>query len=204
MRMPTVESVKRALVPAAIGGVMGLLAWLVRGILSGHNLTSESAATALFATLLGAFLAWWVWLFCGALKADLRIRWLAIPGILGFAVFIFLMERSNLHLANRFRQDGAPTQAIVTGVFPEEHNHIRYRYTVGTTNYEAKDFAPGDAKDWEIGRAITIHYLRSDPSVSVSRYPTDTLGSVITFSLLGSCWLVSGVVNMYFYGRRPA
>src|SRR5262249_17993154 len=138
----------------------------------------------------GAFLGWWAWLFWLALKADRFMRYLAVAAFLALAVLIFALQRPNLRLAQRFQQEGLPTQAVVTGLFPNDHNRIGYSYIVDGVPYQGRDHAPGLASDFRVGDRIRVHYLRSAPSVSASRYPTDTTGSALGASLLGACWLI--------------
>lgn len=199
-------SISSALRPALIGGCLGLLYGLAFVLHDESSIVPVEAFVAtLIAAALGAFLGWWAWLFARAWKADQKVRQYAPVAIFGLALFIFLMEQPSLRLAQQFREDGATTRGVVVGVFPHDHDQIGYRYVVGTKSYELRGLAPGGATNYVVGDSLRIYYLRSDPTVAVARYPTDTLWSTLAFSLLGASWLVSGGAIMQFYrgSRRP-
>jgi uncharacterized protein DUF3592 len=112
------------------------------------------------------------------------------------------MELPAARRASRFRQDGTSTRAIVIGTYPKDHNRIGYRYAVGAVTYEGGDMAPGSASSVEVGDTIDVWYLGSEPYVSAARYPSETIRSVMAFSLVGALWLVAGVANFHYYIRR--
>jgi hypothetical protein len=193
---------KRALVPAGLGFVAGLAYGMVCLLRGGSISLAEAVAILLVPGLVAAFLTWWAWLFWGALRGDAMVRRIAPMGMAGLAVFIFLMELPAIRRASRFRQDGASTRGVVTGIYPKDHNRIGYRYAVGAVTYEGGDMAPGSASSFEVGDSIHVWFLRSEPYVSAARYPSETIRSVTVFSLVGALWMVAGVANFHYYIRR--
>lgn len=90
----------------------------------------------------------------------------------------------------------------MTGTYPKDHNRIGYRFAVGAVTYEGGDIAPGPASTFKMGDSIPLYFLRSDPYVSSARYPSESVQSVLIFSLLGVLWMVAGSANLYHYIRR--
>jgi hypothetical protein len=194
------KSIKRGASVAALGACLGVLLRLVTASGDYNGFYSlELWVGAGVTAALGAFFTWWIWLFWGAWNGDRTVRRYVPPAIFGLTVLIFLLEQSDLQLAQRFRQDGVSTKGIVTGVFAEEHNRIMYRYVVGSRTYELKGQAPGLARDFVAGDSIRVFYLRGEPTVGLAQYPGATFWSVLFFSLLGSCWLVSGAAIAHYY-----
>lgn len=195
--------VRTAAIAAAIGSGCGVLFLMVDRVHRTGSLR-DVVPDAWIMIFVGAFLGWWAWLFWRALKAKRSARFFAAAGLLILAPFIFAMETPNIDRARRFHQEGLPTDGIVTGVFPEDHNHIGYRYLVSGVPYGGSDFAPGDASEFQVGDTITVYFLRSAPAQSAARYPTETTRSVLLESLFGGLWLVSGgVISSFHVGQHP-
>jgi hypothetical protein len=188
-------------IAALVGAALGVVAW-------------GAGAGGLYVAL-GPFLGVWFWLFWRALRTSMRVRWLAVPGFVVLAAVLFFVQQPALLRADLFRRDGVTTQAAVMGRFadpgtlvdrgtvPGQGKYVGYRYRVGAREYEGRSVAPIGAEHLKVGDTITIQYLRTDPGVSAAAPPTDTLGDVVSLSLLGAGWLVSGAVNLHVYGRRP-
>jgi len=186
----------QAAIAAAIGGGCGLLLLIGDRAL---RTSGDVAPGAWIVILIGAFLSWWAWLFWRALKAERSTRIVAAAGFIPLALLIFAMQTSNIDRARRFRQEGLSTEGIVTGVFPHDHNHIGYCYVVDGVSYQGRDFAPGSAEDYQVGDSIEVHFLRSAPSSSASRYPGETTRSALFGSLFGAWWLIAGCVIVRFH-----
>jgi hypothetical protein len=202
VQMLTRGSIKRAVVPMGLGFLAGL-AYGMTCLVRGSSISpAETFAILLVPGLVAGFLTWWAWLFWGALRADAMVRRLAPLGMVGVAVFIFLSELPAIRQASRFRQDGASTRGVVTGTYPKKHNRIGYRYAVGAVAYAGEDMAPGLASHFRVGDSIAVYFLRSEPAVSAARYPSETVGSVLIFSIVGALWMVAGVANVHHYIRR--
>lgn len=146
-------------------------------------------------------LAWGVYCL-RALILDAALRYMALAGIVGLAAIFFFINLSNLRMDERFRREGVTTYAVVTGIFPKEHNSIAYRYSVEGATWTGRGFAPRLAEDLVIGERIRIQYLRSKPSEATARFPGETLSSTLQACLIGACWLVSFVVNVTFYRKQ--
>lgn len=193
----TLESARRASRPAGLGAIAGLLVSASAKATSSFDLTPSGVA---FFCVLGSLSFWWIWLFWGAVIQDFRLRIAVAVAWPLLAGGIFWTECDDINLANRFRQDGAETQGTVTGVFPENHNHLGYQYAVAGDEFAGNDFAPGNARDFGVGDKLTIFYLKSEPSTSASTKPIATVMESALASTIGSLWLVSGVVIFRFYG----
>jgi hypothetical protein len=190
------------MVPAGLGLVAGLAYGMTCLVREGSATLPSAFASLLVPGLVASFLTWWGWLFLGALRADAMIRWVAPFAMIGLAAFIFLLELPAIHRTSRFRQEGVSTRGLVTGTYANDHNRIGYRFTVGAVTYEGGDEAPGLASAFKVGDRIPVYFLRSDPHVSAARYPSDSVQSVLIFSLLGALWMVAGIVNLYHYIRK--
>jgi hypothetical protein len=198
----TRESIKNASRPAGAGAIIGLLAAVA--VTAFWSRGFEPGSIVLF-IMLGAFISWWGWLLWGALMSSSRLkRCGALILYIGFATAIYRGEHGAFLFAERFRQDGAVTEGTVTGVFPENHNTIGYRYSVAGVDFSGIDSASSRATDFNVGDKIRVIYLRSEPATSVSSKRTDTQLSATLSSLFGSLWLVSGWFIISFYGRKAS
>lgn len=186
---------------AGLGFLIGL-AYGIACLRQGHYSPAETVVTLLLPGLVAAFFTWWTWLFWGALRGDAMVRRVAPVGLVGLAIFIFLMEVPAIRRASRFQQDGALTRGVVTGTHPKDHNRISYRYAVGALTYAGGDMAPGAASSFKVGDSIAVYFLRSEPVVSAATYPSETVRSVAVFALIGSLWMVAGAANYHYYIRR--
>ncbi len=126
-------------------------------------------------------------------------KWLAIIVVIWFALFPIAILSSFYYKYHQISTRAVVIHGKITELHPENHNSIKYEYTVSGRTYQGTSDGLADRG---FNQDILIYYDPNDPSVSTLGSPGGlAIGMLFSIGFVAILGILSSVA-VYFGGQR--
>ena len=203
-------------VPAIVGSVVGVL--LALGIAafapatelrSGDSRIIMAVVGALFLVPASIGTAYFARLALNNVRKMPRLGFVWIGASLFFTFAVGVGVHSDWTATRQYAREGQSTQGVVIEPHPEDHNRILVAYTVSGVDYRGRFEGPKNARSYNSGEVVEVHYFASAPGQPFGVEPRWRPAYLFTAWVVAAgvlpIWAVglTGVVWLAAAGRGP-